>query len=104
MYLDHLEPHGLLIMNISNRYVGLAPVIAATAERMHLSTARWRDLEITPAELRLHKKRSDWVVLARDRADLAPLLADSRWQPARTESGVHSWSDDYSDIISVLHF
>jgi hypothetical protein len=104
MYLDHLEPHGLLIMNISNRYVGLAPVIAATAEKMHLSTLRWRDLEITPAERRLHKKRSDWVVLARDRADLAPLLADSRWQPARSESAVHSWSDDYSDIISVLHF
>jgi hypothetical protein len=100
MYLDKLAPGGLIFVHISNRYVNLGPVIAKTAETLGLSTLRADDGDATPLGAGDLKLASNWMVIARERNDLAILDDDLRWQPVTPAS--RAWTDDHSDILSAL--
>jgi spermidine synthase len=99
LYLDRLRPGGVLVFHISNRHLGLRPLVAALAEehslagRAQFSSQRTEDLR---------QMASEWVVLAKREADLAPIAADSRWQPLPRIGNPQPWTDDFSNILSVL--
>jgi hypothetical protein len=44
---------------------------------------------------------SQWVAMARTRAELGRIAGDRRWHPCHTDRH-RVWSDDYSSPISVL--
>jgi hypothetical protein len=102
LYFRKLAPGGILAVHISNRYLDLAPVVAATADsaglvsvaEIHVPTAAQRRIsdEISP---------SNWVLVARGRTDLGRLAEDSRWHELDPAAGP-VWTDDYSNILSVL--
>ena len=48
------------------------------------------------------KNQSHWVVMARDRAGLGALASDNRWSPLVASSSTPLWTDDFSNILSVL--
>ncbi len=45
-----------------------------------------------------YKDASEWAVVARAPADLAPIADDPRWRPLDAAPGVRVWTDDYSDV------
>jgi hypothetical protein len=45
---------------------------------------------------------SEWVVIGRTESDLASIATDSRWQPIALDRHTTAWTDDFSDILSVL--
>lgn len=102
LYFRKLAPGGLLAVHVSNRYLDLAPVVGATAQRAGLVAVmqvhspspdqRAISTEISP---------SRWVVVARGRADLGPLAAEPRWQLLDGSAGP-VWTDDYSNVLGVL--
>ena len=94
--LDKLAPDGLIMVNISNRFVDLQPILAAAAERLGLAAA-WRFDTVTD---RLPRS-SKWVALARSPAVLRPLLVQHGWTPA-SSGGVRPWTDDRSDLFLPL--
>jgi hypothetical protein len=47
---------------------------------------------------------SVWAVLARNEADLAPLLANPRWEKPTAPAGFRPWTDDYASLMSVLRW
>ena len=57
---------------------------------------------MSAAEERLGRTDTDWMVMARDPIDLQPLSGDARWVPARLDPGVQLWTDDYSNIVTLL--
>jgi hypothetical protein len=67
-----------------------------------------QDNEIGSAEELIQGKDvSQWAVIAKDRSTLAPLAADSRWQPLPIHPGRppdrrYLWTDDYSSLFSVV--
>jgi hypothetical protein len=103
MYFRKLKADGVLLVNVSNRFVSLQPVLGAIArdeglvgrQRGYVPTDKDRDL--FPAE---------WVVLAKDDRALGPIATDDRWQPlpesAPVAGGRAAWTDDYSSLVSVL--
>ena len=46
---------------------------------------------------------SHWAVLARSEGALAALSADKRWQQLKARDE-HAWTDDFSNIWSVIHW
>ena len=95
-YTDKLAPDGLIVVNISNRFIDLLPILAAAAERLGL-TAAWR-FDTTTDRL---ARSSKWVAMARSPDLLAPLLTQHSWSRANS-GGVEAWTDDRSDLFQPL--
>ncbi len=96
-YLDVLEDDGVILLHISNRHFELAPVLGRITDHLDLAGLQQR-YEPTPEEEELGSNRSHWVLLARDASDLA--WTGDLWEPLPENGPL--WTDDYSDILSVL--
>lgn len=98
LYFAKLAQGGLLAIHISNRHLDLAPVIGDIARDARLSA-----LVSNEDYIAMHgKSRSRWALLARNRADLSAIMQRPDWQTLQGRAGRAIWSDDFSNIISVL--
>lgn len=100
LYLSRLAPDGVLVMHISNRHLRLGPIVARLAESHGLAAVQ--QIEAGGPDWPEGKNPSHWVVLARDHASLGTLTTDSRWSPLVASSSTPLWTDDFSNILSVL--
>lgn len=99
LYLAKLAPRGLLAINISNRYLDLAPVIAALAADAHLIGYHCDD----PFEEKdVGKEPSHWAILARPETTLDRIKHDERWKPLEEVTRIRVWTDDYSNVLAVM--
>lgn len=101
LYLAKLRPQGLVAFHVSNRHLRLAPVVGAVAESLGLAAAE-RLGTVSRREFEAGKTPSHWIVLARTQARLDPLLDREGWRPLRTSPGSRAWTDDFSNILSVI--
>ncbi|MEQ1907708.1 MAG: fused MFS/spermidine synthase [Vicinamibacterales bacterium] len=102
LYFHTLAPGGVLAVHVSNRFLDLAPVVAATGrsagfksvEQLHAPSEDQSAIsrEISP---------SRWVLVVRGLADLGALATDSRWRSLDAADGP-VWTDDYSNVVGVL--
>ena len=102
LYLSKLANGGILAFHITNRHVDLAPPLGTIARNYGLTGLIMRDVNVTPEEAQAGKDASVWVVMARRPEDLSLLAADSRWQKLTTPEDFPIWTDDFSNIFSVL--
>jgi spermidine synthase len=104
LYFRTLAPGGLLAVHISNRFLDLAPVLAAMSRElglvsileMHVPTEE--QYALSP-EIAL----SRWVLIARSRSDFGPLAEDRRWESLDELPGP-VWTDDYSNVFRVVRY
>jgi hypothetical protein len=102
LYLDKLHVDGVLAMNISNRFLDLKPVVGKLADEAGLICWIQQDTHLTDAERQEGKFSSCWAVMSRRAENLGRLLDDPRWQPAPADGPGRVWTDDFSDILSVM--
>jgi spermidine synthase len=102
VYLEKLQPDGLLAFHISNRYLDLKPVLANLARDAHVISRFCEDTNVSEAELETGKDPSEWAVIARTPEDLGKLALDSRWHPnpGRAQKGV--WTDNFSNVLRLF--
>jgi len=96
MYLEKLQPQGMILANVSNNFVDLNPVLSAISTRLGLAAA-WR-ADATASGL---ARPSKWVAMARAPQVIAPLLSRPGWttlQPNKTQP----WTDDRTDLFGLL--
>jgi hypothetical protein len=101
LYLSRLAPRGLLAFHISNRHLTLGPILGRLASTKRLQ-AREQSQEVTPSEADLGHSASHWLVMARDTDDLGGLASDGRWMVPTVSATTPLWTDDFSNILSVL--
>jgi spermidine synthase len=104
LYLRKLAPHGLLAFHISNRHLEIEPVLGNLAREANVVALNQTEAAISPAEEQSGKSPSQWLVIARHRADIKSLGDDKRWRPARTNDKARLWTDDYSSLLSVFNW
>ncbi len=104
-YLPKLRDDGILLVHISNRYLDLEPVVAATAQSLGLEARTFDDGDLTEEqEQKEGKAASEWVAIARSEADLSALDGHGTWVAARTDRDVKAWTDQSSSLLNVLIF
>ena len=103
-YRRHIGDQGLLLVHISNRYLDLEPVVAASSgDGWH---ARVRTFELAAADKDRNYTPSIWVALSRDPATLGRLVELSRkeWRPLGRRDAVAPWTDDHASLLSVIRW
>lgn len=105
VYGRALRSDGVLLIHITNRFLNLEPVVAALA-----ADGGWQVQALTYRPTRwdghyLFSAQSTWVALSRDPARLDALAAAGPgWRPARTDSAVPVWTDDFASVLPVLRW
>ncbi|WP_326524317.1 fused MFS/spermidine synthase [Sphingomonas sp.] len=96
-----LPRNGLLLVHVSNRFLDLEPVVAASG-----ATGKWLGAMMSyhPHESEGEQAASsDWIALTRDPSTFARLISDGGdWRPLSPRPGFTAWSDDYATILPVL--
>lgn len=104
LYLGKLTDHGILAFNISNRYLDMRPVLGELAHDAELVSIVQEDLNIDTYEQNRGKFPSTWVLMARQRSDFGSLASRPNWHDVELPSGGRLWTDDYSSLISIIHW
>jgi hypothetical protein len=99
LYTDRLRRGGLLVFNISNRYVDLEPVLGNLAHDLRLACAT-RAFKVDGEQAARRWDSSKWAVMARDPATLDRL----GWSDCRREPGARTWTDDFSNVLATLRW
>lgn len=102
-YLRVLAAEGVLAIHISNEYMDLEPLLSGVSADMGLVARVRRDLSPERNErLSFAHAPSLWVVVTRDASALGGIGGDSTWVALRRTPAVKAWTDDFSNILSVI--
>jgi hypothetical protein len=102
LYRRVLNDDGILFVHISNRRLELEPVVGALARDAGLY-AMVMDYDVAESKQESdYDYGSTWVVLAKRPGDLTPLVGDWRWRAVRAAPSRELWTDDYSNLLSVI--
>jgi spermidine synthase len=104
LYFDKLSGHGLLALNISNRYLDIRPALAALARDAGLACVVQEDVNIDGYEQSRGKFASTWVLMARQRSDFAELASQPRWHDIPLRSARSLWTDEYSSVVGIIRW
>lgn len=107
MYLDKLQPGGVLAFHISNQYLDLKPVLGNVAASLNLKAWVEEDQDLDGGSGKIDadkgKTASVWVVMARKESDFGQLRKhDPGWGPLEADSQYPVWTDDYSNVVTLL--
>lgn len=98
LYRWHLKPDGLIVVQLTNHYLDLRPVVQGAADYLHLQSLYIFDKQ---ANGRATLYTSQWMLLSRDETFLHSLPV-----PASTASPSaappHLWTDDQSSLFRIL--
>lgn len=101
VYSRHLRAGGVVAIHVSNRYLDLAPVVAAAAAQAGLRA--WL-VEDNPAE-ETGLFESDWVLVTANDALLAMLAQQgigAAAVPQRNGRPVRAWTDHFNNLFEAL--
>ena len=99
IYQGHLKPDGVLAVHTSNRFVDIEPVVLGLAEHFGLGWAIIDDQNEGGSD---EFSESTWILLSRDRNFLDRGAIRSASAPPQSKSAPRLWTDDYSDLFSIL--
>lgn len=97
VYLRHLAPGGIVAFHVTNQFLSLAPVVQRIAAAQGLHAVLIHD-EAEDSDLR----RTDWVLVARDAAQLQQPAFRRNTVPIPDIPGLKTWSDDFNNLFDVL--
>ena len=99
MYLQHLNPNGMLAFHISNRFLNLEPILGAAAHRLHVYAFSQMDPSL-PTETAAGKSDSVWAIMAPKEEAFQKIKIV--WWGEINNNTTKPWTDDYSDLIAAF--
>ncbi len=96
-YFRHLKRGGMLAVNISNRYLGLEPVMERAAAHFHKQSLAF---DYTAGDEDFLCNSSGWALLLDHDQPLAESLRTGR--VLKPHNGFRMWTDDFSNMFSIL--
>lgn len=105
LYINKMAIGGLIVFNITNRYVDLEPVLGALAAHGGLVCLSCKEEEsnISKTERKENKTASHWIVMARRERDLGKLTGNPAWKKVAADSRAE-WTDDYSNLLGAFRW
>ncbi len=103
-YFRVLGRDGVLAVHISNNHMDLQPLVAALAADIGVVALVRSDIERNSDARVAARSASVWVALARNPETLGTLSARPAWGVAMNPAGMRPWTDDFSNILSVIRW
>ena len=103
LYLSKLRSRGVVLFNISNDYLELAPVLTTLVKSVG-AAARHQLFQPSPADVAKGATASEWMAIAASESDLEFLRKEKRWQVVKTDVDPAPWTDDFSNIIGAMRW
>jgi len=104
LYLAKLAPHGTIVMHISNSHLKLWPMLDDLARQLGLAS-RHQLFMPSAAQIAAGARASEWIAFAPADGDLAFLDGSTPgWRNEHPAADVVGWSDDFSNLLSVIHW
>jgi spermidine synthase len=103
LYLQKTADHGIVVFQISNRHFQLWPIVASLVKEVGVS-ARHQYYVPSTEERAAGAAESEWVVVGKRDQDLSALDVDQRWTGLVASQPERPWTDDFSNILSLIHF
>src|SRR5262249_29994663 len=97
IYLNEINPDGVIAVHISNRYLDLRPVLAERSRALNL---RYGYVH-TDGNTSLNWT-SDWVLLARNDNVLSQPELSAHLESRDNVKRIRPWTDDYSNLFQLL--
>jgi SAM-dependent methyltransferase len=95
VYISKVKPEGLLLFHVSNRYLRVQELVTSVLADIGMAVR----VRVDRDESASGKVGSDFVIAARRVEDLGTIGA--RWEEPMP-NGVRVWTDDYSNILSLI--
>lgn len=92
-YMSKMDPHGVMLVNITNSSLDLKPVVEQNAKKQGLHVL---ERQTGKAD------GSVWLALAHDIADFGTLHQTDEWQPLPPQQNIKLWTDSYSNILPLI--
>jgi spermidine synthase len=99
LYMERLNPGGLLVFHISNRYYSIDKPLGRGAKVLGLA-ARIQTYRLGE-NADVGETGSTVVVMSQTDAPLAALADDDRWQVLGSDGG-RVWTDDFTNLMAIL--
>jgi len=100
LYRRGLAEDGIVAWHISNRYLDLRPVLQGLAEDAGMTALIFSDNHVPKAPG--GRFPSVWVVMSAGPKTLDAIRSDNRWLPLQSPRPPILWTDERSDVFSVL--
>jgi hypothetical protein len=101
LYKHKLAPDGVLAINISNGYLDLEPVIARLAREIHWLC--WSQfVSVSKEDKNQGMFDSQWMLLGPSSRRLEAVAAKGIWTVATPKKTTPLWTDDFSNLLSVV--
>jgi hypothetical protein len=103
LYESKVAESGLLLVNASNRFVDVPAVVETGLRTAGLPA--FVPLDPTPESPPAPEKElSDWIAASPDRGTITELQETMDGRPVRLHRGLQPWTDDFSDLVSVIRW
>lgn len=102
MYKKKLKPNGMIIVHISNKYMDLKPVVTTSARDTGMAAFFKTTASGNIANTDVKYEVAMFGVVT-DNKDMLLDLTQNGWIEAKISPNRRSWTDDYANILSVLH-
>lgn len=103
IYLDKLADDGLLVFNMTNRYLRLEYVLRNLGDSAGMASVMRNDLSFDLMDPRNNGRNfCQYLIMGRREEDLAGLRSIPGWVPPRHNPSVGVWTDKRTNVFSVL--
>ncbi len=99
LYLDSVKADGIVMFHISNRHLGLSPVVGRIGQELGLYA---RVAAFQPGVEDAYASASIWVVMGISEAAVDAATSDPMWTGIAVDGPL--WTDDYSKVVSVIRW
>ncbi|MBN2105505.1 fused MFS/spermidine synthase [bacterium] len=99
-YFDHMQPDGILLFHISNKYLDLSPVILANGRALDLFALKKRYIH----NIHPDAEACEWAVLTKNAEWARRLVHELHWTDLRIQNikTIPPWTDQYTNILAVV--
>ena len=99
LYRRHLEPDGVLAVNVTNKFLEFEPVVRRIGEAAGMNAIR---IDSTN-ELKIGVSGAAWMLLTAQPGLFDPLAAKARPAPTDGPDPARTlWTDDYANVLSIV--
>jgi len=99
-YRWHLKPNGAIVVNISNNFLNLQPVVNRLTEQMHF---QWRPVIDPNAERQIIRNPSQWALITNNDGLLEQeVIRKSSARPKLGTERFPLWTDDFASLFQLM--